>query len=191
MYSIFVAVAKDPLKIEGKVILGEGIDNVSNKSCLIINVRESIYCDESENCPDTTIADKVVRNINMAINTEIPYEVEVKPRPKPNRYLISAVLNRGWCFNKNKTKTWIKNGDFFNDVEHSFEVMKSGDIYKDIQVIKFTTKEDNTKSKLSCVPHPNSTTSQIQKLDTVLSKLTFKLVQLNNWQIIGSFLNLV
>ncbi len=139
--------AKDPLKIEGKVILGEGIDNISNKSCLIINVRESIYCEKSENCPDSMIAEKIIRDITMTTNTEIPYEVEVKPRPKPNRYLISAVLNRGWCFNKNKTKTWIKNGDFFNDVEHSFEVERSGDIYKDIKIRKFTKKEDIKKSK--------------------------------------------
>ena len=136
------------MEIEGKVILGESIDNVSNKSCLIINVRESIYCDETENCPDYTIAEKVITNITMTSNTEISYEVEVKPRPKPNRYLISAALNIGWCFNKNKTNTWIKDGDFFNDAEHSFEVMKSGDIYEDIKVIRFTKKEDSKESKL-------------------------------------------
>ena len=141
------------MRIKGKVILGESIDNVSNKSCLIINVRESIYCDETKNCPDYTIAEKIMRDITMKTNTEIPYEVEVKPRPKPNRYLISAALNRGWCFDKNKTNTWIKDGDFFNDVEHSFEVMKSGDIYKDIKIIKFTKKEDSKKSKLIYVPN--------------------------------------
>ena len=119
----------------------EGINGTSNGSCLIISIHEAIYCDATINCPDTTIKEQVIRNISMTTETEIPYEVEMKPRPKPDRYLIGATLNRGWCFKDHKTKGWIKNGDFYNEVEHSFEVVKSGNVDTNINVKKFTKVE--------------------------------------------------
>ena len=79
---------------------------------------------------------------------DFPYEVMMKPRPKPGRYLISAVLNQGWCSDGSESSQWIKEGDYFNDVESSFELGKSGD--KDSQIIevkKFVKEDDGEKSK--------------------------------------------
>ena len=137
--------------IKGKVILPpkHAAIEIQNSSCLILTINEAIYCQTEDNCPDTTITKKVLRfPTPMPPVLRFPYEVVLKPRPKPGRYLISAVLNQGWCSDGSESSQWIKEGDYFNDVESSFELGKSRGIDRQIiEVKKFLKEGDGEKSK--------------------------------------------
>ncbi|XP_065056519.1 agrin-like isoform X1 [Rhopilema esculentum] len=134
---------KQPIIVTGNVKV---ISNVSltspPRSCLVMKLREAIYCTEIEDCPDMTIATAIVRN-PTPVEGAIPYKLEVKTKLRPNRYLIEAVWNRGWCYEDKKGKNWIKNGDCFNGIEHSIEINPSESKHytKDIAVKQYLEGE--------------------------------------------------
>ena len=112
------------------------------RSCLVTKLREAIYCTELEDCPDMTVATAILRN-PTPVEGAIPYKLEVKTKLRPNRYLLEAVWNRGWCYEDNKGENWIKNGDCFNDIEHSVEINPSESKHytKDIAVKQYLEGE--------------------------------------------------
>jgi len=119
---------------------------VKSKSCLIITLREAVYCQKFEECPDFTIATNVIRNFSAPRDTLIRYRLKIRSKLKPGRYLIDATLNRGWChMDDTDERKWIRNGDFFNDVEHSIQIDKPGHYDKDILIIDY--KGNRTKMR--------------------------------------------
>ena len=124
------------------------IPEVESKSCLVITVREAIYCTKFEDCPDTTIATQVIRNFTVSPDNWIPYKILIEEELEANRYLIEATLNRGWCYvDQEDDKKWIREGDFFNDIEHSVEIDKPGIYDKDIAVRDYKGKKPNLEKK--------------------------------------------
>ena len=115
---------------------------IERKSCLVITLRKAIYCKKFEDCPDTTVATHVIRNITVSSDNWIPYSIVVTAQLKPSRYLIEGTLNRGWCYIDHKDdKKWIRDGDFFSDVEHSVEIDRTGKYDKDITIRYFKEKK--------------------------------------------------
>ena len=111
-------------------------------------MREAIYCTRLEDCPDTTVAKHVIKDIKVSPDNWIPYKLVVTSKLKPNRYLIEAVLNRGWCNDDDKdSKKWIKDGDFFNDVEHSIEIDRAATYNKDIAVRDYVEPKKELKKE--------------------------------------------
>lgn len=151
--------SQKPTSIKGLVVLGleddtpmknlkSLIPELKNKSCLVITLREAIYCTKFEDCPDTTLATQVIRNFTVSPDNWIPYKMIIKEKLKPNRYLIEATLNRGWCYLDQKdNKKWIREGDFFSDIEHSIEIDKPGKYDKDIVVRDYKEQKPNLEKK--------------------------------------------
>ena len=147
--------------ITGHVVLSsekrlpvKGVSNLSPevkaKSCLVITLREAVYCQKFEECPDFTIATNVIRNFSVPRDTLIPYRLEIRSNLKPNRYIIEATLNRGWCHVDDKDhRKWIRSGDFFNDVEHSIVIDKPGHYDKDILIIDYEGNKGKMRTKYS------------------------------------------
>ena len=51
-------------------------------------------------------------------------------------------MNRGWChLDQKDDKKWIRDGDFFNIIEHSIEIDKAGNYDKDIAVSEYEEEE--------------------------------------------------
>ena len=123
---------------------------VKSKSCLVITLREAVYCQKFEKCPDLTIATNVIRNFSAPRDTLIRYRLEIRSNLKPGRYLIDATLNRGWCHMDDKDeRKWIRSGDFFNDVEHSIQIDKPGHYDKDILIIDYKGNRTKMRKKYS------------------------------------------
>ena len=113
-----------------------------SKSCLVITLRDAIYCTRPNDCPETTVATHVIRNIKVSPDNWIPYKLVVESKLKPNRYLIEATLNRGWCYkDEEDDKKWLRDGDFFNDVEHAIDISGAGTYKKDIAVRGYKKKK--------------------------------------------------
>ena len=135
---------KKPTIIKGHIKVNKEI-SIDSKSCLVITLREAIYCAKFEECPDKTIATHVIRDLMVSPDNGIPYNLTVASKLKPNRYLIEATLNRGWCHIDDKDdKKWLRDGDLFNNIEHSIEIDRPGDYNEDIVVIEL--KEEETTS---------------------------------------------
>lgn len=133
--------------IEGMIRLGPRAPrrlstDLEAKSCLTVTVRKAIYCTKINDCPDFAIATITIRNPKMSRSNSISYRIVVPSDTEPNKYLIEATLNRGWCHKDEKdSKSWIRNGDYFNDFEYSVEIDKPGKYDKDIRVIEYNEKK--------------------------------------------------
>ena len=127
--------------INGDILSDKIIPTIPPGSCLTLTIRESLQCFDRENCLIEAKAHFVMKNFRMPRSNRLWYQRVIKPRLKPGRYIIGAVLNRGWCAQDSKNSTWIRDGDFFNDVLHEFEVKEYGDVRKDIVIRRFVLRE--------------------------------------------------
>ena len=137
--------------IEGKARLGPNVkalaSELESRSCLIVTVREGIYCTKLDDCPDKSIATKVIRSITMSRSNSIPYEIRLGSNLKEAKYLIEAVLNRGWCSRDGKDdKKWIRDGDYLNAVEYSIYLDKPGKFQKDIGLQIYKEKKPELRN---------------------------------------------
>ena len=137
---------QSPIIVEGKVVLGSKPASISREStsnsCLVVTMRKAIYCTKPGNCPDHTVAEIVIRNFVISAENSIPFKIKAGTELKPARYLIEAVLNRGWCARDGKdNQKWIRGGDYFNDIEHSIEVDEERVYDKDISVREYKEKK--------------------------------------------------
>lgn len=112
-------------------------------SCLTIYIQESITCGGSEtNCQISLAGNQTLRNLTMQQGAVVPYEMFL-PKMKQGNYMISAVLNMGWCrVNSVKTSMLIHEGDYHTTMseEVSFDgVTKS--VAKDLQLDVVTISE--------------------------------------------------
>lgn len=90
-------------------------------SCLTVSVQEMILCGKDVNCHIPVIVNETFRNISL-IKNGIPYEL-MAPKMKPGRYVVSAVVNVGWCrVNSVKTKMLIHTGDYHSTDLYDIDV---------------------------------------------------------------------
>ena len=91
----------------------------------------------------------------------IPYSLYL-PINSPGSYLVSAVINNGWC--KSHTQgAWIKSGDLYNDKIHDFEIKSSAEpIGKNIQTsvyIEDPSANNNNNNNLNTTVTPAAITT--------------------------------
>lgn len=97
-------------------------------SCLTVSVQEMILCGHDANCHIPVVANETFRNVSL-IKNALSFEL-MAPKMKPGRYVISAVVNVGWCrVNSVKTKQLTHPGDY-----HSTEVYDI-DIERDTKTV--------------------------------------------------------
>jgi len=107
------------------------------RACLTISSRKLIQC-KSNTCKIPPVATKTFENITN--DGGIPYTL-LLPVASPGKYIISAVVNNGWC-KYNDLKDWIHAGDFYNTKVHDFEIKTDTLVVgKNIQVEKFDPEE--------------------------------------------------
>ena len=64
----------------------------------------------------------------------------MKPRPPSGVYIISVVLNRGWCAGNRGSTEWIRIGDYLNYFHKEFVISETGNIEKDVVIMRFLPK---------------------------------------------------
>ena len=109
-------------------------------SCLTVSSRKLIQC-RHNNCKIPPVATKTFDNVQN--DRGIPYSLRL-PVATPGKYIISAVVNRGWCKSEDSTE-WIKTGDFFNKKVHDFEIKNDTSVVaKNIETKAYETEVQKT-----------------------------------------------
>ena len=116
-------------------------------SCLTVTVTGKCNKGE-EKCEMNRLAMVKQRHVFIPPSNRIYYQLDIKPRPKPAIYVISAVLNRGWCARNRGRTEWIRIGDYFNNFMTEIEISESGNIEKDVVIVKFDSKNGITNYSL-------------------------------------------
>lgn len=126
--------------ISGRVLFPPEITEIGNGSCLTVSSRKLIKC-KNNHCKIPPVASKTWEMVEYD-NRGIPYSLFL-PVSSPGSYLISAVINNGWC-KLYSQGVWIKDGDLYNDKVHDFELKSpSQPIGKNIQISLYTTASDD------------------------------------------------
>ena len=120
--------------VSGRVLMPLSEPPLFEGSCLTISSRKLIQC-KYNNCKIPPVASKIFENITN--DGGIPYTL-LLPVATPGKYIISAVVNNGWCKIDGNLKDWIRPGDFYNTKVHDFEI-KQDTLFvgKNIKVTKF------------------------------------------------------
>ena len=110
------------IRVKGNVVLPENAPSeLLPNSCLTISIQEKIVCGPIPGCIIPIIANKTFRKITVN-NRSVKYDFTI-PRIKEGLYIISAVINVGWCkINSTKTKDLIHTGDYHSVDVHDFVV---------------------------------------------------------------------
>lgn len=134
------------IKISGNVQLPQSANEVVLPgSCLTVFIQEMISCGSDINCHIPIIANETIRNV-IVQNNSIPYELTTT-KLKQGRYVISAVVNIGWCrVNSLKSKEMIRAGDFHTTTMHDIVIeAKTKSILKDITLEVLQPQETGIK----------------------------------------------
>ena len=120
--------------MEGEALL-DGTDfKISNGSCMSISLhQQNETC--NGNCESQPVLRYYVKNLSTFSGKNIPYRTVIKPRPKPGRYVLSVVLNQGWC--SEGSSELIREGDLFINEGQELEIGLAGDVYKEVKVTKY------------------------------------------------------
>lgn len=130
------------ITFRGNVILPEhSPEQLLPNSCLTVSLQEMILCGGNVSCHIPLIANETFRNLQME-NHSLKYELNTA-RLKPGKYLLSAVINVGWCrVNSYKSKDLIHQGDYHSTTLH--DVLIDADtrvMQKDIEVDEMLPEE--------------------------------------------------
>ena len=144
------------MKISGDVLIDQLIPRVAAGSCLKVKLQNK--CKE-EKCESEALAEIVQRNIVVPPSNRIYYQIIIKPRPAPGIYIISAVLNRGWCAGDKDSTEWLRIGDYVNVFRKEIQISETGDIEKDVVIMQFLPKDGIKYNELNLaniyyVTHP-------------------------------------
>ncbi|XP_057314762.1 uncharacterized protein LOC130655955 [Hydractinia symbiolongicarpus] len=134
------------IKISGNVQLPQSANKVVLPgSCLTVFIQEMISCGSDINCHIPVIANETIRNV-IVRNNSIPYELTTT-KLKQGRYVITAVVNNGWCrVNSLKSKEMIRTGDFHTTTMHDIVIeAKTKSILKDITLEVLQPQETGIK----------------------------------------------
>ena len=92
----------------------------------------------------------------------IPYSLFL-PIDSPGSYLVSAVINNGWCKSRVQGE-WIRDGDLYNERIHDFELKSPPmPIGKNIQTSVYVTDPSQTTLTVMpviAVPQPSNAPTQ-------------------------------
>lgn len=128
------------MKISGDILLAKVIPRIPAESCLTVTVQQK--CNKTEEKCQLKPVGKITQEpVFIPPSNRIYYETDIKPRPVPGIYVISAVLNRGWCAGKRGGTEWIRIGDYYNDASAEFEITENGNIEKDVVIRIFDPKD--------------------------------------------------
>ena len=135
VYPIFPSpVENDHVIVKGEVLLDETDAEISNGSCMSISLhRENKSC--LKECVTQPVIRFYVKNLTSLQGNKIPYQAVIKPRPKPGSYVLSVILNRGWC--SDGSSELIRDGDLFISEGRKLEIGLGGDITKDVNITKY------------------------------------------------------
>ena len=81
------------------------------------------------------------RKVVIPPSNRIYYQTSIKPRPAPGIHIISVVLNRGWCAGDRDSTEWLRIGDYVNVFRKEIQISETGDIEKDVVIMKFLPKD--------------------------------------------------
>ena len=127
--------------ISGRVLFPPEISELRNGSCLSVSTRKLIKC-KQEKCKIPPVASKTWEAVKY-IEGGIPYSLFL-PIDSPGSYLVSAVINNGWC--KSQVQgVWIRDGDLYNDRIHDFELKSPpSPVGKNIQTAVYVSEDGQT-----------------------------------------------
>ena len=121
------------------------IPRIPAGSCLNINIRKK--CNESKRkCDIETLAEIRQKDVLIPPSNRMYYQTVITPRPLPGIYIISAVLNRGWCPVSPGSTEWIRIGDYVNYFWKEIEISETGNIEKDVIIATFVPEDGITIS---------------------------------------------
>ncbi|XP_012563175.2 uncharacterized protein LOC100201986 isoform X1 [Hydra vulgaris] len=122
--------------VTGRVILSNENQVLPPETCLTVSSRKLIQCKNAA-CQVSPVATKTF--VNVINNNGIPYSLQLMSHT-PGKYIISAVVNLGWCRIENGTD-WIKEGDLYNDKIHDYEIdNKTTVVGKNIYVVPLASE---------------------------------------------------
>eukprot|EP00795_Rhopilema_esculentum_P016435 gene16435-7846_t len=128
-------VDRNSVLVKGEVTLDKNEQDIPNGSCLSISLHENLSCKRVENCSEQPLMRFYVKGLDKLPSDKIPYEATIKPRPKPGSYILSVVLNRGWC--SEGSSEWIRDGDLFLNEGQKLEIGAAGSVYKDVSITRY------------------------------------------------------
>ena len=114
--------------------------DLQSGSCLTVSSRKLIQC-RNNNCKIPPVATKTIEGIE-GVDGGIPYSLRL-PDATPGKYIISAVVNLGWC-KANDGDDWIRMNDLYNDKIHDFEIKNQTNVEKIIKVTRFEPEQAKT-----------------------------------------------
>ena len=120
--------------VEGEVLFDGTESKMSNGSCMSIALhKENGSCEGG--CKTQPVVRFYIKNLSMLSNKKIPYRAVIKPRPAPGSYILSVILNQGWC--SEGSSELIREGDLFINEGQKLEIGLAGDVYRDVKIIKY------------------------------------------------------
>lgn len=129
--------------VSGRVLFPTN-EPIPPESCLTVSSRKLIQC-KNNNCKIPPVSTRTFENVTN--EGGIPYSV-LLPVATPGKYIISAVVNLGWCKTEGGSK-WIQQGDYYNDKVHDFEIKnETTSVGKNINVKPFETEVEKTGKTL-------------------------------------------
>ena len=128
-------VDKNSVLVKGEVTLDKNEQDIPDGSCLSISLHENLSCKRVDNCSEQPLMRFYVKGLDKLPSDKIPYEATIKPRPKPGSYILSVVLNRGWC--SEGSSEWIRDGDLFLNEGQKLEIGAAGSVYKDVSITRY------------------------------------------------------
>ncbi|XP_066916820.1 uncharacterized protein [Clytia hemisphaerica] len=139
------------VSISGRVLFPPETTSLQSGSCLSVSTRKLIKC-KNKRCKIPPVASKTWEMVKYQPQG-IPYTLFL-PIDSPGSYLVSAVINNGWCKSQVPGK-WIRPGDLYNDKIHDFELKSPAtSIGKNIQTAIFTGEEDTGNKTQLEKPEP-------------------------------------
>ena len=90
---------------------GYSKNEIEARSCLTIIIREIYKCNESEGCRNPYVAEMRALSIDYVAASQFSYDVKFS-NVKGSDFVVSGILNLGWCKHFVKGKRRLKKGDY-------------------------------------------------------------------------------
>uniref|UniRef100_A0A7M5UP92 Agrin n=1 Tax=Clytia hemisphaerica TaxID=252671 RepID=A0A7M5UP92_9CNID len=109
--------------VKGNLLLPSGAPTDLKDSCLSVRIQEDRQCDEIS-CDPVIVESFLQRGVKAAKPGIIPYRMPFDGTPGV-QYVISAVLNIGWC---KYADNWIRPGDYHTETFPTFGGPNDGEV---------------------------------------------------------------
>lgn len=111
-------------------------------SCLIIELRPDIQCGPGLTCINPLAASAVITDPKYDSQGVINFQLTVPGNTKADSYILSFVLNVGWC--GNEEQEWIRSGDYLSNkaMRYNLGFAKVDDA--NAELVKYTPSDAST-----------------------------------------------